>query len=91
MPATALAAAYQRRYAHYREVFAAILASGQRRGWVRSDIPADLLADQLSAMGDGWMMLYPIEPDRFGPERVRALLDATTAIISPPCKDSTAA
>jgi len=79
-----LAAAYQRRYARYREVFAEILASGQQHGWVRRDIAADLLADQLSAMGDGWMMLYPIEPERFGPERVKALLDATMAIIAPP-------
>jgi len=79
----ALAAAYQRRYAHYRKVFARILASGQQDGWVRRDIPADILADQLSAMGDGWMMLYPIEPDRFVPQRVKALLDATMAIITP--------
>jgi hypothetical protein len=33
-------------------------------------------------MGDGWMMMLPIEPDRFRPARVRALLDATLAIIS---------
>lgn len=79
----ALAAAYQRRYAHYREVLTGILASGQRHGWVRDDIKAEILADQLSAMGDGWMMLYPIEPERFGPDRVNALLDATTALISP--------
>lgn len=80
----ALAAAYQRRYAHYREVLTGILASGQQQGWIRDDIRAEILADQLSAMGDGWMMLYPIEPDRFGPDRVHALLDATTALISPP-------
>jgi AcrR family transcriptional regulator len=79
----ALAATYQRRYARYRQVFARILASGQEHGWVRRDIPAEILADQLSAMGDGWMMLYPIEPERFGPERVKALLDATMAIIAP--------
>lgn len=80
----ALAAAYQRRYARYRQVFARILAAGQDHGWVRRDIPADILADQLSAMGDGWMMLYPIEPERFVAERVKALLDATMAIITPP-------
>jgi AcrR family transcriptional regulator len=79
----ALAAVYQRRYARYREAFASILASGQRRGWVRKDIGADLLADQLCAMGDGWMMLFPIEPERFDPTRVQDLLDATMAIISP--------
>ena len=78
-----LAAVYQRRYAKYRDVFATILAKGQRQGSIRKDISADLLADQLSAMGDGWMMLLPIEPERFQPSRVKALLDATIALIAP--------
>jgi AcrR family transcriptional regulator len=82
----ALAAIYQRRYAHYREVFASILARGQARGLVRDDIPAAILADQLSAMGDGWMMLLPIEPERFAPDRVRALLDGLIALIGPPAR-----
>ena len=80
----ALAEIFQRRYAKYRQVFASMLAKGQRRGTVRKDIPADLLADQLSAMGDGWMMLFPIEPERFEPRRVQALLDASIALLSPP-------
>jgi AcrR family transcriptional regulator len=79
----ALAAVYQRRYARYRDVFTAMLAKGQRQGTIRKDIPADLLADQLSAMGDGWMMWFPIEPERFQPRRVKALLDATMALIAP--------
>ena len=79
----AFAAVYQRRYARYREALAAILARGQSRGLIRSDIPADLLADQLSAMGDGWMMMLPIEPERFQPARVQALLDAVIAMITP--------
>ncbi len=79
----ALAATYQRRYAHYRKILTGIMAEGQQQGWIRQDIPAEMLADQLSAMGDGWMMLYPIEPERFGADRVDALLDATTALISP--------
>ena len=78
-----LAAVYQRRYARYRDVFASMLAKGQRQGSVRKDIPADLLADQLSAMGDGWMMLLPIEPQRFQANQVKALLDATMALIAP--------
>lgn len=78
-----LAAVYQRRYSKYRDVFAAMLARGQRQGSVRKDISADLLADQLSAMGDGWMMLFPIEPERFQPHRVKSLLDATIALIAP--------
>lgn len=79
----ALAAVYQRRYARYRDVFTAMLTKGQLQGTIRKDVPADLLADQLSAMGDGWMMLFPIEPDRFQPGRVKALLDATMALIAP--------
>jgi hypothetical protein len=67
----------------YRDVFAAMLARGQRQGTIRKDIPAELLADQISAMGDGWMMLFPIEPERFQPSRVKALLDATMALIAP--------
>jgi AcrR family transcriptional regulator len=79
----ALAAVYQRRYARYRDVFTSMLAKGQRQGTIRKDIPAELLADQISAMGDGWMMLFPIEPERFQPGRVKALLDATIALIAP--------
>jgi AcrR family transcriptional regulator len=79
----ALAPVYQRRHARYRDVFSAMLAKGQRQGTIRKDIPADLLADQLSAMGDGWMMWFPIEPERFQPGRVKALLDATMALIAP--------
>lgn len=79
----ALAEIFQRRYAKYRGVFAAMLAKGQREGTIRKDIPADLLADHLSAMGDGWMMLLPIEPDRFRPSRIKALLEATITLIAP--------
>ena len=60
-----------------------ILAAGQAHGTVRDDIPADVLADQLSAMGDGWMMMLPIEPKRFATKRVQTLLDATMALIAP--------
>lgn len=78
------AAIYERRYKQYREALTSMLAKGQSRGEIRSDIPADLLADQLCAMGDGWMMMLPVEPKRFKPARVRALLDATIALISRP-------
>jgi TetR/AcrR family transcriptional regulator, transcriptional repressor of aconitase len=79
----ALAAVYQRRYARYREALAAILSRGQADGTVRSDIPADVLSDQLCAMADGWMMMLPIEPERFRAERVQTLLDCTMALIAP--------
>lgn len=79
-----LAAVYQRRYAQYRAGLASIVAAGQRQGLIRGDIAADLLADQISAMADGWMMMLPIEPERFQPKRVQALLDATIAMLAPP-------
>jgi TetR/AcrR family transcriptional regulator, transcriptional repressor of aconitase len=80
----ALADVIAERYARYRAVHAEILADGQAQGTVRDDIPADVLADQLSAMGDGWMMMLPIEPKRFTKHRLKALLDATMMLISPP-------
>jgi len=80
----AFAAVIERRYARFRELYTSILAAGQAHGTVRDDIPADLLADQLSAIGDGWMMMFPIEPDRFTPSRLRALVDAAVTLISPP-------
>ena len=79
-----LGAIFQRRYGQYRRKRVALLEKGQQEGSIRTDIPADLLADQLSALGDGWMMMMPIEPERFTPERVEALLDAVITLISPP-------
>jgi AcrR family transcriptional regulator len=80
----ALAAVIAGRYARYRKVQTEIVADAQARGTVRDDIAADVLADQLSAMGDGWMMMLPIEPTRFAKKRVQTLLDATMALIAPP-------
>jgi AcrR family transcriptional regulator len=79
----AFVAVVQQRYARFRHTFTSILARGQRQGTVRSDIPADLLADQLSAISDGWMMMLPIEPERFKLKRVQALLDATVTMVAP--------
>lgn len=80
----AFAAAIERRYARHRDALAALLTTGQAQGTVRDDIPADLLADQLAAIGDGWMMMFPIEPTRFTASRVQTLLDAAITLISPP-------
>ena len=79
----AFAAVVQQRYARFRHTFASILERGQREGTIRSDISADLLADQFSAVSDGWMMMFPIEPQRFKPKRLRALLDAAVRLIAP--------
>jgi AcrR family transcriptional regulator len=79
----ALAAVYQRRFGRYRDRLTEILVRQQDEGLVRRDIPADVLSDQLCAMGDGWMLLLPVEPERFAPDRVKVLLDATMALIAP--------
>ncbi|MFI9230843.1 TetR/AcrR family transcriptional regulator [Streptomyces rimosus] len=80
----AFAAVIERRYARHRNALASLLSAGQAQGSIRDDIPADLLADQLGAIGDGWMMMFPIEPKRFTPGRVQALLDAAITLIAPP-------
>lgn len=80
----AFAGIVQQRYAKFRQVLTSLLEKGQNQGVVRDDIAADLLADQLSAMGDGWMMLMPIEPERFNPERGQELMDAALILLSPP-------
>lgn len=79
----AFASVIQQRYFRFRLGLAAVLEKGQAQGVIRSDIPADLLADQLSAISDGWMMMHPIEPERFESSRAKALLDALITLISP--------
>ena len=80
----AFACVIKQHYVRFRQVFTALLVEGQSQGKIRSDIPADLLADQISAISDGWLMTLPIEPERFSADRCNALLDALVALISPP-------
>ncbi|WP_223547060.1 MULTISPECIES: TetR/AcrR family transcriptional regulator [unclassified Pseudomonas] len=80
----AFAGVIKQRYARFRQVFTSVLERGQSQGIIRDDIPAELLADQLSAISDGWMMMLPIEPERFGSSRGQSLLDALMTLITPP-------
>lgn len=80
----AFATIFQQRYARFRQVLASIVEKGQSQGVIRRDISADLLADQISAISDGWMMSLPIDPERFKGSRRQALLDAVVTLISPP-------
>lgn len=79
----AFAAIYQQRYQGYRDRLAGIIAKQQAAGVTRNDISADMLADHLSSIGDGWMMLLPIEPARFSTERIEALIDSITVLLAP--------
>ncbi|MDH4871614.1 TetR/AcrR family transcriptional regulator [Pseudomonas sp. BN515] len=74
----------KQRYARFRQVFTSVLEEGQQQGKIRDDIAAELLADQVSAISDGWLMMLPIEPERFSAERGQALIDALITLISPP-------
>lgn len=80
----AIAAVMHDRDGRILAAITSIFAKGQAQGLIRKDIPANILADQISAMTDGWSLMLPIEPGRFTPDRIQALVDATIAMISPP-------
>jgi AcrR family transcriptional regulator len=77
-----LAAVIQKRYAQFRRKLTNLLEGGQAQGVIRSDIPADLLADQISAIGDGWAMMFPVEPERFSRGRIHDLVNAAIAMLT---------
>jgi len=78
-----LAAVIQKRYAQFRRKLTRLLKDGQAQGVIRGDIPADILADQVSALGDGWAMMFPVEPERFGRGRINDLVNAAIAMLTP--------
>jgi AcrR family transcriptional regulator len=80
----ALAAVIARRNARFMANLTRLLERGQAAGLIRRDFPADVLADQLSAMGDGWALMYPLEPERFAHGRIQHLVDSAAAVLTPP-------
>ncbi|WP_077145607.1 TetR/AcrR family transcriptional regulator [Sphingopyxis sp. KK2] len=78
-----LAAIYRDTYAQYRRITTRRIEAQQKSGTIRDDISAELLAEQIAALADGWAMMLPIEPDRFTPERVDRLLDALLRQMAP--------
>lgn len=81
---------YVQRYGDYRAAMTRSLAISQRTGLIRSDIPADILTDQICAMADGWMLAIPSDPERFTPQRISDLVDATMTLIQGPQRSSLA-
>jgi AcrR family transcriptional regulator len=79
-----LASVYARRNGKFMTNLARLIQQGQDQGAIRRDFPADVLADQLAAMGDGWALAYPLEPKRFGHGRIRHLVDSAAAMLAPP-------
>lgn len=84
----AFAHVIKQRYAKFRQVFTVVIEAEQRMGKIRDDISPDVLADQISTICDGWLMMMPIEPERFSAERGNALLDALIMLIAPTAKGS---
>jgi len=82
----ALASVFRRRSGQLRAKLAALIAKCQRQGIVRSDFSADLVADQITAMTDGWIMMTPVEPDRFKPARIDDLVRMSIAMLAPPVR-----
>jgi TetR/AcrR family transcriptional regulator, transcriptional repressor of aconitase len=80
----ALAAVVETRNGRFMANLTKLLDKGQAEGLIRRDFPADVLADQFSAMADGWALTYPLEPARFGHGRIRDLVDSAAALLAPP-------
>lgn len=78
------AVVFQERNSHFQKRVAQFLRRGQKQGTVRTDISADILADLICSIGDGWMIGMPIEPARFEPRRLKRLISAKNKLIAPP-------
>jgi AcrR family transcriptional regulator len=78
-----LATVIERLYGRFRERLTLLVAQAQKRGTIRSDLPASLLADHISAIGDGLLMVLPVERKRFDRQRVQKLIDALIAMLRP--------
>lgn len=80
---TKLASVIERLYGRFRDRLATLIEQAQLAGTVRTDLPADLLADQISALGDGWMIVQPVERKRFDKRRVARLVDMAITMLQP--------
>lgn len=80
----ALARVIEARNGRFMSNLAALLERGQAQGVIRRDFPADVLADQLGALADGWALMFPLEPSRFAPDRIRHMAEVAAAMLAPP-------
>jgi AcrR family transcriptional regulator len=78
-----LAAVIERLYGRFRERLTALVAQAQANGTIRRDLSADLLADHISAFGDGLLLVQPVERRRFDQERLQHLIETMIAMLQP--------
>jgi AcrR family transcriptional regulator len=81
-----LAATFRRWSVQFRAKLAVWIDECQQHGTVRTDFPAELLADQIIAMTDGWIMMTPVDPNRFKPEYINKLVKLSISMLTPPGK-----
>jgi AcrR family transcriptional regulator len=53
------------KYARFRAKLATLVERGQALGQIRNDFPPDLIADQICALADGWVIMMPIDPGQY--------------------------
>jgi len=76
-----IGAVIRRRYKELRDAMADALIRGQAKGQIRKDVDADLLADAICAMMDGWAINAPIDPERFTGGRNDRLVNLVATMI----------
>ncbi|EKO3713516.1 TetR/AcrR family transcriptional regulator [Vibrio metschnikovii] len=73
----------QKRYDLFILHLKCFIESGQKTNQIRNDIPADILAEQLSAMGDGLMIMLSIYPNRRSTEKIAQLKKGIFTLLRP--------
>lgn len=73
----------QKRYDIFISQLKHFIESGQKSKQIRNDIPAEILAEQLSAMGDGMMIMQSIYPERLSIEKIAQFKKGILSLISP--------
>jgi AcrR family transcriptional regulator len=78
-----LASVIERLYGRFRERLTRLVVQAQQRGTIRSDFPAELLADHVSAISDGLLMVQSVERKRFDRPRMQKLIDLLLEMLEP--------
>jgi AcrR family transcriptional regulator len=78
-----LAQLVRTRHGRYRALLTKIMKAGQKRGEIRNDIEAGLLADHFNAVSDGLSLMAPIESTRFTKQRTARLILMSIDLLRP--------
>ncbi|WMO15977.1 TetR/AcrR family transcriptional regulator [Pseudoalteromonas piscicida] len=73
----------QKRYDVFISQLQLFIENGQKTQQIRNDIPADILAEQLSAMGDGLMIMRTIYPNRLSADKITQFKKGIITLLRP--------